>query len=147
MTFGKFLSEQYCGEKLNNIRTLSVTSLVFTSSGLALAHCINLQLQEPKSHIKLKDLFWGIERFIAAKVKICRIGIWRTLPYASPLLALRLCSLNSCLHRETREPGETSDVDGIVQTLPTLGTSGFIFQPKVVLESCHYDAKTHTQEI
>lgn len=57
MTFGKFLSEQRCSEKLNNILMLSVTSFMFTSLGLALAHCINLQLQKPKSHTKLKDLF------------------------------------------------------------------------------------------
>lgn len=57
MTFGKFLSEQGCSEKLNNILTLSVTSFMFTSLGLASAHRINLQLQKSKSHIKLKDLF------------------------------------------------------------------------------------------
>jgi hypothetical protein len=57
VTLGKFLSEQRCSEKLNNILTLSVTSFMFTALSLASAHCINLQLQKPNSHIKLKDLF------------------------------------------------------------------------------------------
>ena len=57
MIFGKFLSAHLCRAKLNNILTLSVTSFMCTSLGLASAHCINLQLQRPKSHIKLKDLF------------------------------------------------------------------------------------------
>ena len=107
MIFGKFLSVHLCRAKLNNILTLSVTSFMCTSLGSASAHCINLQLQRPKSHIKLKDLFWGTERFTAEKVKIRRIGIWRTLLWASTLLALQVCSPNSRLCRETRKPGET----------------------------------------
>ena len=54
------------------------------------------------------------------KVKICRIGIWKTLLHASPVLALWFCFLKSCPHRETRKWGEKGDVAGIVQTSPTL---------------------------
>lgn len=52
-----------------------------------------------------------------------------------PSWALQFCSPNSCLHREARKPGENSDMDGIVQTLPTLGLCGFIFQPKLPLKA------------
>ena len=52
-----------------------------------------------------------------------------------PSWALQFCSPNSCLHRETRKPGENSDMDGIVQTLPTLGLCGFIFQPESPLKA------------
>lgn len=136
MTCAEFLSEHLRSVKLNSILMLSVPSFMCTSLGLALAHCRNLQLQKPKSHIKLKDLFWSIERFIVEKVKIGRIGTWRTLScMPHPSWALQFCSLNSCLHRETRKPGENSDMDGIVQTLPTLGLCGFIFQPKSPLKA------------
>jgi hypothetical protein len=57
VTFGKFPGERGGHWRPHHILTLSVTSFMFTALGPASAHCINLQLQKPNSHIKLKDLF------------------------------------------------------------------------------------------
>lgn len=126
---------------------------MLTALGPAAARCINLQLQKPSSHIKLKDLFWGIERFIAKKkkkkkLKICRIGIWRTLLYASlnPLPVL----FSVFLQGDTRNPGEKSKmgVGGCLPASPTLGLGLFPVSLGVAHDSYpnYVEAQAHTKQ-
>lgn len=119
---------------------------MFTALGPASEHCINLQLQKPSSHIKLKDLFWGIERFIAEKKKKLKFAESASggLSCEPPLTLSQHCSLYSCLQGDTSKPGKNSEMSGVLQPIPTPGLRWLLMSLRVVLESYPNDAETQT---